>query len=138
MKKPLRKNQSRAGSATRRQLEYDVLVHHCRKDKERLIRRLASHLHGNAHGCLVYKAAAHDRAGGYPKISFRYEGQHVLIAACRVFLILKTCAPIPLGFEAGHTCPEAARSTREDKGCVRHLELQHCRENAADNARPQR
>lgn len=123
MNKLRRKGQPRDGLAERRALEFEVLVHQVKKNKERLIKRLQGRL-TTVGECFVYNGGR-DRAGGYPKISFRHNGRHVLIAAVRAFLILKTCAPIPLGFEAGHDCP------RHDKGCVRHIALQHWSTNAS-------
>lgn len=67
-------------------------------------------------GCLIYKGSMSE---GYPCINFRYKKQHVKIKACRVFMILKHGAPLPLGYDTGHT-PECT-----SRACVKHIELEH-------------
>lgn len=66
--------------------------------------------------CLLYNGSLAD---GYPCINFRYKGQHIKMKAHRVFMILKHKAPLPIGYDVGHT-PEC-KSLR----CVKHIELEH-------------
>ena len=115
---------NRNGSAARRRLEFETILHHVRRDKAAFIRRLASRLRATENGCLLYEATKVD---GYPTITFRYAGRHIVMRVHRVFVILKHCAPIPLGYETAHT-PDCT-----SRACVRHIELQHFSENAATN-----
>ncbi len=117
------KNQPRDGNSARRKLEWETIVWQVKHNKERLIKRFSSRLEQQGE-CLLYRGTR-DRTGGYPKISFRTRsGEHIMIAACRVFLILKTKKPIPLGYEAGH------EGSCVDKACIRHIKLQHWSSNA--------
>lgn len=126
--RPRKRGQSRDGDAARRLLEYEVLCHQVRKDKERLVRRLQARIVARGDPvdpCFCYQGSK-DREGGYPRISFTHLGdRHITIAAARAFLIMATGAPIPLGMEAGHCCP------RHDRECARHVRLQDWRSNAA-------
>ena len=111
--------QNRAGVEARRLLEFNAVLHAVKRNKARFIQRLQRRLSAEGE-CFIYRATTVD---GYPQISLRYAGKHLCMKAQRLFLILKTGAQIPLGFDAGHfaNCPSRA--------CVRHIELQHHTEN---------
>lgn len=111
-------------SAKRRMLEFNVVRHHVKKDKERLIRRLEG-LVASVGDCVLFLGSR--RIGdGYGRLTFRYNGKHVTIDAQRVFLILALHRPIRLGFDAGHT------NFCLNKHCVRHLFEQPSGENGRE------
>jgi len=120
--KKYKEGQPREGSVRRRKLEFDVVVRQVKKDKQRFINRLSARVAHQASGCVEYRGGMDQK--GYPKISFRFEGRHLMIAAHRVFMIMMTCKPIPIGMEVDHEC--------RNRRCVRHLRLVHYRDNAAD------
>lgn len=119
--KTRRHAQDRNGSAARRQLEFDVIRHHIRKNKAAFIARLERNCMWEG-DCYVWVGRQDHK--GYGRMNFRYNGRHIEIGVHRLFVILKTRAPIPRGMEAGHIgC--------KNRLCVRHVELQHYKENAA-------
>jgi hypothetical protein len=123
--KRYRKQQDRNGSPSRRRMEFEVIRHHVKRNKAKFAARLEQMLEVSG-DCLLHRGTRDH--GGYPRINFRYKGQHFSIQVMRVFVILKTCAPIPLGYEAGHVgCPR--------RSCIRHVELLHYKYNASTNPR---
>jgi len=124
--KLLGKNQNRNGSPARRLLEFRTVKDQVARDPERLIRRFNRNLLRKGE-CRLYQGTC-DR-NGYPRINFNYKGKHVTILACRVFLILKLCKPIPRGHEAAHVgC--------KDRRCVAHVESIHYTINANTSEKP--
>ncbi len=117
-------NGSRTGCPKRRMLEFRVVVDQVKRRKEEFIARLQRNLTAQGE-CLLYGGTLDHK--GYARLNFRYRGRHVTIHAHRLFLILRQCAPLPKGFEAGHTKGCVSRT------CVRHVELQHYRVNAHTN-----
>ena len=113
---------TRNGRRARRRFEYDVIAHHVKRDKAGFIRRLSARLVPVGE-CLVYRAAK--TPDGYPNITFRYNGKHTAIKAHRVFAILQHCAPLPVGMDVGH------EEHCHNRGCVRHIALQHYTVNTA-------
>ena len=113
----------RAHNAARRKFEFMVVRDQVKRHKQRLIDRLNRNLLWTENGCALYGVR---QSRPYPVINFYYKRKHVQITAARVFMILKNCAPLPIGYEAGHTC--------DCSGCVVHLELQHFTKNAALSA----
>lgn len=110
--KRMSKGQTRMGSATRRRLEFEVVCDQVRRRKTQFVERLERRI-TKLGDCRLYNGTL-SKPNGYPTISFRYKGQHLKIAACRVFVILSTCKPIPAGMEAAHVdC--------KDRRCVKHI-----------------
>jgi hypothetical protein len=110
--KRTRSGQDRHGNPRTRTREYDTILYHVRKNKERFIRRLQGLVREDANGCVLHKGSIDHY--GYPRMNFRdRRGRHITIHACRVFLILMLARAIKLGHEAGHTC--------HNRRCVRHL-----------------
>lgn len=122
MTKARRHGQSRMGNAQRRLLEYAVVCYHVKRDKQAFVTRLQRNLNPSGE-CLIWAGTLDPK--GYGRVSFRFNGRHVLIGVHRVFAILKNCGPIPLGMEAAHGSECTSRA------CVRHVSLQHYKENAA-------
>ena len=110
----------RGGSEKRRRLEFNAVLRAVKRNKAGFITRLQRRLKQRG-ACLIYEATTSE---GYPNITLRYNGTHVCMKAHRLFLILKTCAPIPIGFDAGH------KVECRNRACVLHIELQHFTENA--------
>lgn len=115
-------------SAARRQLEFDTIVHHVRKNKERFIQRLVRNTRYEG-GCIVWGSDLNTNGSGYPNVNFRFNGKHVTMQTHRLFVILLIARPIAKGFEAGHTCG--------NRRCVRHVLEQPYKENAGGRANPQ-
>lgn len=114
------------GNAERRAFEYAVIMDQIERRREEFMQRLSRHVERRG-DCMCYLGTVDHK--GYARLSFRYQGLHVSIHAHRVFLIIKTRAPIPLGYEAGHT-HECQRRT-----CVKHVRLEHYRINAITNVK---
>lgn len=120
------RQRGRSGSQARRMLEYQVVFDQVARRKDEFTARIKRRTTITDDGCLIYNGAS--RRGLYPRMNFRYNGKHVQIDACRVFLILRLGRPIYIGMEAGHTC----NNTR----CVQHLEEITWQENQREkNAR---
>lgn len=112
----------RRGKPSRRQLEFEVVRHHVKKNKVAFIARLQRNVEVSG-DCVLWRGSK--KSDGYARLNFRYKGGHVQIDAHRLFLILQIAQPIPQGFEAGHRagCPH--------RNCVRHVFLQHYKDNLA-------
>ena len=127
--KRMSKGQTRMGSAARRQLEWQVIVHQVKHRKEAFARRLTKNISRRGVGplgCLRYLGTL-DR-NGYPRMNFRDpEHGHVTILANRVFCILKEARPMQAGHDAAHT--DGCR----DRRCIRHVEQQPFQVNARTN-----
>lgn len=114
-------------SLRRRRFEFRVLVHHVKKDKPRLIKRLQNMLTEatGPQGCFVWKGSRHyGSPPAYGSINFRYHGRHVQIGAHRLFLMLMLQRPIKVGYDAGHTCNNTM--------CCRHVTEQKSSANVKD------
>jgi len=113
---------SRKRSSARRLLEFSVILHHVRKNKLRLIRRLQGLVKGDGPHVLFLGSR---RADGYGRVSFRRpDGRHISIDAQRVFLILALGRQIKLDHDAGH------KAECEYRHCVLHLFEQPTAENS--------
>lgn len=121
-RKPISHRQSRLGCPERRQFEFDCVVDQVKRRKQQFIERLERNIRHLPNGCIEYWGALDHK--GYPRISFRLNGEHTKVLAHRVFMIMMTCKPIPLGMEVDHEC--------KNRRCVKHLRLKHYTENAAD------
>lgn len=106
----------------RRLIEFRAVVHAVKRDKPAFIKRLQARCTALNNGCVVYRGGKKD---GYPVMTFWHKKKTLTITAARVFLILKTCRPIPVGHDAGHEewCPH--------RECVRHVEVQNSDHNSA-------
>lgn len=113
---------TRAGNEARRAKEFAVIVDQVKRRKEAFIKRLEANI-VSVGDCLCYTGRKDHN--GYPRLNFKYQGEHITITAARVFLILKLCGPIPLEHEAGHT------EECQHRSCVKHLRLEHYTSNAA-------
>lgn len=122
--KRYRADQLRRGNPRTRRLEFEVIKDQVTRRKDAFTARLQRLVRTNKNGCVLGKGSLDHK--GYPRMNFKYKGRHVTIHMMRVFLILKTCAPIPVGYDTGHIgC--------KDRRCVRHIELQPYRENCVTN-----
>lgn len=107
----------------RRLLEFSVVSHHAVHRAEHFKMRLIRNLKATD-GCMLWQGAL-DR-NGYARINFRVSNPRstLKIGVHRVFMMLKTAAPIPADLEVGHVgC--------FSRNCVRHIELQTRQENLA-------
>lgn len=118
---------TRNGKMTRRLMEFSVVRDQVKRRKNKFIEHLLRHLpkESDLAGCLNFIGAI--SPDGYGSLSFRHKGEHVRIHVHRIFMILQLGKPIPVGHDAGHT------STCRSRSCVRHIELQHHKDNAVTN-----
>ena len=123
-RKRFQKHQDRNGNPARRRLEFECILDQVKRRKSEFIARLQRHIRP-AGDCLIFDGTMDHN--GYPRMNFKFKGQHITLHAHRLFMILKNCALLPAGYEAGHEpgCPH--------RGCVRHLTLQHFRVNSVTN-----
>ena len=126
-KSPQDRGVTRSGSSKRRKLEFLCIRDQVRRRKAAFIARLeARTTHDAETGCRRYRATCSD---GYPLITFKFQGQSLVMKVHRVFAILRNCAPIPVGMDVGHL-PHC-----KNRDCVAHTQLQPVKENAAQSNR---
>lgn len=121
-RKVYRQGQDRAGNRRRRRYEFEVVRDQVKRRKDKFADRLIARIRGLPNGCVEYRGTLDHK--GYPRMTFKYKGQHVNMRAHSVFAILMTRAPIPIGMEVDHEC--------KNRRCVRHLRLIPYKENAAN------
>lgn len=92
-------------------------MHHMRKDKERFTARLQRRIEPSG-DCLLYGGGKLRGSGGYPNIAYRFKGKMIVMKVHRLFMILKHRAPLPMGYDVGHTLECTSRA------CVKHIELE--------------
>jgi len=81
-------------------IEYDILVRQCKRNKERLIRRLGARLRRDGE-CMLWTGAP-SKPNGYGKANFWQDGKITQVYVHRLFLTLRLCRPIAPDMEAGH------------------------------------